>query len=105
MFDRKRVQAVWKTLRLTTLSLAIGATAGHAQVARDQKVSESVQHIICSAYSATLAWQLAIVNNDMASTKMGDWAEAHAQTAIAVDRTIGGQAWATRDLINQLTIK
>lgn len=69
-------------------------------------MNDATMHTICSAYSATLAWQLAVVSKDMTGAgKMGDWAEAHASAAIDIDRAAGLQAWATRDIISQLTAK
>lgn len=63
----------------------------------------SVPHVICSAYSTTLARELAHAGLTTQSTKMGEWAEAHAAAAIALDELDSLPAWATRDLISQLT--
>ena len=64
----------------------------------------SVKHVICSAYSATMA---AFMNStkllDQAE-KTGKIAETHAAIAIALDELEGLPAWATRDLISQLTV-
>jgi hypothetical protein len=63
----------------------------------------SVPHIICAAYDATLARELAHGGDTNGSKKIGEWAEAHAATAIALDGLDGLPAWGTRDLISQLT--
>jgi hypothetical protein len=63
----------------------------------------SVPHVICSAYDATLARELAHAGLTTQSTKIGEWAEAHAAAAIALDKLDRLPAWASRDLISQLT--
>jgi hypothetical protein len=63
----------------------------------------SVKYVICSAYSAMMA---AVMNSRKLlneAEKMGRLAETHAAIAIALDELEGLPAWATRDLVSQLT--
>lgn len=65
----------------------------------------SVPHVICSAFYSTSARYMALRKQLSEADKLGELAERHARKAIELDVSAGLQAWATRDLVSQLSFR
>lgn len=64
----------------------------------------AIDHKICSAYNAVLAWRFSVLHKDLIGSHIaGEWSEYHAQRAIEIENSMGLQSWTTRDFISNLT--